>query len=219
MSLKPDPLGRQALRYFAMVNASVSHELKNVLAILNEQAGLLEDLSTMAEGGQPLDPDRIRRLATNMQGQIGRGDDIVKRMNRFAHSADSDRASVDLNQLVILVVELFGRIATNRGVEVVVQPAASAITVNTDPFSLETLLGTMLYRLTDAAPGIDRLEIRLTATTDTAQIRLRQLDHQPVTALLASDTLKVLLAALQATAVFHQDNGELCIMLPGDIDV
>ena len=88
MSLPTDPIGQQELHYFGMVSASVSHELKNVLAILNENAGLLQDFAAMAEQGLPLDPDRIRRLAATMLGQIDRGDAIINRMNRFAHSAD-----------------------------------------------------------------------------------------------------------------------------------
>ncbi|NNG12708.1 MAG: sensor histidine kinase, partial [Halobacteria archaeon] len=39
----------QELRYFGKVTASISHELKNVLAILNEHTGLLQDLTAMAE--------------------------------------------------------------------------------------------------------------------------------------------------------------------------
>ena len=35
------------LRFFGMMTASVSHEIKNVLAIINENAGLMSDLTQM----------------------------------------------------------------------------------------------------------------------------------------------------------------------------
>jgi len=52
--------GENALKFFGKMTASISHELKNVLAIINENAGLLEDLCAMAEKGRPVDPVRIK---------------------------------------------------------------------------------------------------------------------------------------------------------------
>ena len=51
MTSASDGIGRLQLRYFGQVSASISHELKNVLAILNENAGLLQDYAAMAEQG------------------------------------------------------------------------------------------------------------------------------------------------------------------------
>lgn len=48
---------------------TVSHELKNVLAIVNENAGLLDDLLLLAAKGKPLNPERLQRLAVNIHGQ------------------------------------------------------------------------------------------------------------------------------------------------------
>jgi hypothetical protein len=42
------------------MTASISHEIKNVMAIINESAGLLEDYSLMAEKGMPIDPERLK---------------------------------------------------------------------------------------------------------------------------------------------------------------
>ena len=40
------------LQFFGAVGAPISHEMKNVLAILNESAGLLGDFSRMAATGR-----------------------------------------------------------------------------------------------------------------------------------------------------------------------
>jgi hypothetical protein len=45
--------GYDSLAFFGKVNASISHELKNVMAIISETTGLLGDLSEMARGGTP----------------------------------------------------------------------------------------------------------------------------------------------------------------------
>jgi signal transduction histidine kinase len=220
MSSAPDRTEQRQLRYFGKVTASVSHELKNVLAILNEQAGLLQDFAVMAERGQPLDAERIRRLSATMLGQIRRGDAIVKRMNRFAHSADQDRATVDLGALATMVVEMFGRTAATRGVTVELKTAGIAVSLSTHPFALETLLGSLLDRLTAAVPGIGTLGIQLHSLAAAAQIRMSGLAEHAgaVTGVLESEDVRSLLAALRASAGFSRESGELFITLPGDID-
>ena len=70
------------------MSASISHEIKNALAIINESAGLLEDFSLLAEKGRPIDPERLKLLAQSVLKQVQRADGLVKKMNRFAHSAD-----------------------------------------------------------------------------------------------------------------------------------
>lgn len=219
MSPSPDQSGQEELHYFGKVSASVSHELKNVLAILNENAGLLQDFAAMSEQGQPLDPERIRRLATTMLDQISRGDEIIKRMNRFAHSADDKHATVELGELMTMVVELFGRTATNRGIKVEVKAAVEAVNIYTDPFALETLLGGLLYRITELAPDANQLTLELGSQVDGTQLKLAGLAEQAhiINSILGSDEIKALLATVNGSAYFNQQNGELIITLNGAI--
>lgn len=219
MSPGRDHIGEQELQYFGKVSASVSHELKNVLAILNENAGLLQDFAAMTAQGQALDPERIQRLAGTMLEQINRGDEIIKRMNRFAHSADNNRATVDVNELVTLVVELFGRTATNRGVKVEVKAPPTTVNINTDPFALETLLGNLLYRITEAVPDIRLLNLELGSQDDESQIRLTGLaEHTDIINIVETGEIKALLATLDGNADLDQKNSELIITLPSVIE-
>jgi C4-dicarboxylate-specific signal transduction histidine kinase len=208
---------REQLSYFASVSASISHELSNVLAVLNEDAGLLQDLAAMAAQGRPLDPQQIGRLAATMLKQVRRGDDIVKRMNRFAHSVDREQAPVDLGALAGLVADLFGRSAAMRGVTIEVHGSAAPITLNTQPFVLETLLGKLLDRLSAGLADGGVLRIGLHAQDLSAQIRMA--GAAPHSAALAglpgAADVAALLALLQANALFEPDSGELVITLPG----
>ena len=95
--------------------ASVSHEIKNVLAIINENAGLLQDMLGMHEKGMPLSPERLSRLAQSIARQVSRGDGIVKGMNRFAHSADDAKEKVDVGALVQFMTRLAGRLIGMQG--------------------------------------------------------------------------------------------------------
>ena len=51
MDQKPENTSEMGLQFFGRMSASISHEIKNVLAIINENAGLLEDFSLMADRG------------------------------------------------------------------------------------------------------------------------------------------------------------------------
>lgn len=210
----------QQLQYFGQVSASVSHELKNVLAILGEHAGLLQDLAGMAKQGQHLDVERIGRLAGAMLAQIGRGDAIIKRMNRFAHSVDRERARVDLAGLVGLVAELFGRTASTRGVTIEVQAATQPVSMVTCPFALQTLLGALLDRFSAALPAGATLRIELAAPATAAQLRLAAPGAPPAAAegVLEADAVKALLAALRASAGSSPETAALVITLPDNID-
>jgi C4-dicarboxylate-specific signal transduction histidine kinase len=218
MSVPSEDVGQKELHYFGKVSASISHELKNVLAILNENAGLLQDFAAMAEQGQPLDPERIRRLAATMLEQIQRGDVILKRMNRFAHSADENRATVNLNELVTMVVELFQRTAVSQGVKVDVKTSAAAMTIKTDPFALETLLGSLLYQVTENAADIGSLRLELESVGDESQIKFSGLTNyiDQIMTILDSKDINALLSTLQARVSINQQN-DLVITLPGSI--
>ena len=64
MSERGAPRERQDdIAFFGAVTAGLSHELKNVLATINELSGLQDDLQLLARRGRPLD-DRLpaRRL-------------------------------------------------------------------------------------------------------------------------------------------------------------
>jgi C4-dicarboxylate-specific signal transduction histidine kinase len=140
MGYKPEIITETGLQFFGRISASISHELKNVLAIVNENAGLLEDLTLMADRGQPIDPARLKKMAEMVQKQIGRADEILKKMNRFAHSIDETAAEVDLNQTIELVRALTARFAAMRNVSVDLQLPASSLTIPTAPFFLMNLL-------------------------------------------------------------------------------
>lgn len=98
--------GYDSLAFFGKVNASISHELKNVMAIISETAGLLGDLSEMAQGGEPIDPDMLASSTDSIIEEIQRGFTTIRQMNRFAHSVDTPVLSVDLMDILDLVRNL-----------------------------------------------------------------------------------------------------------------
>lgn len=122
------------IRFFGSTTASVSHEFKNCLAIMNESAGLLQDLVMLSQKGKPLDPTRIDRIAAQISGQIKRADGIVKNLNSFAHSTDVPEKSVDMGETLSLVIALAQRSAANQGVSIEFVLPQEKIVFVTHPF-------------------------------------------------------------------------------------
>lgn len=131
--------GRQDLQFFGRVSASVSHEIKNVFAVINEAAGLIEDFTLLAERGMPLQPERLKSAANSIQGQIRRGDGIVKNMNAFAHSTDEPVREVDLVETLSLTVALTSRLADMHQIRLTMGDC-EPVSVQANPFDLMQLL-------------------------------------------------------------------------------
>ena len=121
--------------FFGRMTASISHEIKNTLAIVNENAGLLGDLALLMDKGRPLSSERLTTLAGNIRRQVQRADDIIRRLNRFAHSAHEPAASVDLGEVLTFTAALAERLATMKGIGLTVA-AGGAVTVEVGPFLL-----------------------------------------------------------------------------------
>jgi hypothetical protein len=110
------------------------------MAVINEQAGLLEDLVGMARKGRELELDRLTRLADSVKTQIALADGIIKNMNRFAHSVDIFRQTSDLNELLSLAGNLSNRMAERGAVRLEILPADSPVRVITSPFLVLNLI-------------------------------------------------------------------------------
>ena len=134
-----DP-AREGLVYFSRMAASISHEMKNVLAVISEIAGLFGDLGLAAQKGRVLDPAQLTRLSSKMAEQIQRADVIAKRLNRFAHSADEPLKEVNLWEELDFFCALSFRFVERRGFRLGLSPVQEPIACATDPFGLLLVL-------------------------------------------------------------------------------
>jgi len=135
-----DSVAETGLKFFGTVSASISHEIKNRMAVVNEQAGLLKDLVHLAGQGGEMNLDRLMRLAESLKNQVDLTDGIIKNMNRFAHSVDSFQCQSDLGEVLSLTASLAKRTADNRGVRIELQVGEPAPSIFTAPFLLMNLI-------------------------------------------------------------------------------
>jgi C4-dicarboxylate-specific signal transduction histidine kinase len=96
------------LAFMGKVNASISHELKNIMAIISETSGLMNDIIEMAEKGKKIELETIKDCCKDIEEEIGRGFMTIKQMNRFAHSVDEPVKNVELDETLDLMINLAG---------------------------------------------------------------------------------------------------------------
>jgi hypothetical protein len=129
--------------------AGLSHELKNVLAIIGESAGLVEDL-TGEEGDE-----RIRRALAAIDRQLGRAERLVTRLNRFAHAFDDPAASLPVGRILEMALFLTERAARTRniGIEVDLPRERAAVPLGPQALRLVFAVATVLeMALADSPP-------------------------------------------------------------------
>ena len=103
------------IAFFGRITAGVTHELKNVLAIINEASGLMQDLMTLSKE-TPAYHDRFQKALTSIKGQIQRGQNLIAKLNQFAHTPDVNIRAVDLFDAAGHLVALSQRFAALKNV-------------------------------------------------------------------------------------------------------
>lgn len=215
MRTENDPVGEAGLRFFGKISATVSHEIKNGLAVINENAGLLQDLLLMAERGRPLDPARVKSIAERVLDRVARADLVVRNLNRFAHQVDEPAAAVDLLETLTLMAALTGRLTANRGKSLRIVPPEPAVRVTTDPFALLNLCWCCMEAAMEAAPERPELTVHIQARPGGAEIRIGGIDDLDAFSRTFQGGVGPLLAGhLQAEAGTDPGGREVVLKLP-----
>ena len=213
-------IGKEGLQFFGKMSASITHEIKNVLAIINENAGLLEDFTLMAEKGRPIEMERFKTVAGKIKNQVRRADGIVKNLSRFAHSADAFTEEIDLNEVLKFVVSLSGRLADMQGIALEQMHADRPVMVTTTPFCLQNLLCLCLDFAMEVTGTEKNIHLSAEKMENGAQIRfshLRDMEKIPGDR-FPTQKEKALMGAIGARLSIDPGGGELRLMLRGDIE-
>jgi C4-dicarboxylate-specific signal transduction histidine kinase len=215
MTENPQILACEGIRFFGEMSASISHEIKNVMAIINENAGLLEDMIRMSQEGIPLSTQRLAGLAQSIIRQVARGDRIVKRMNRFSHSADHLSETVDVGELLHFILELASRLIAMRGEAPVIETPPTPVTLVTNRFFLENLIWACLCRAMDARTPGRPVSIIADNIEDSPRIRFSGLaaDALAGNPAFPSPREAVLARCLGARLAVDREHGEIGLIL------
>lgn len=117
--------------FFGRMTADLTHEIKNILAIIQESAGLMEDITAISPPAEKRFQEKFNNALRAIRAQLQRGMELTTLFNRFAHIPDSSRAEIDLVDAVRNMHDLAGRFARMKCVEL------AAVNIGADPVRLE----------------------------------------------------------------------------------
>ena len=139
---------------FGKLTASATHEFQNVLAIIKESAGLMEDVLafTPMENADILE-ERLGMPLSTVKKQVVRGVELVSCLNGFAHTTDQSRMKVDVVVLSKRLILLTRRLAANVGMDLVFEEHDTPIYLTVDAMQLQLCMSSVLEALFSVLPS------------------------------------------------------------------
>jgi len=153
-------INMEGLKFSGRVNASISHELKNILAIISETVGFSNDLTDLAKQGEDLKLSLLENCNNSIAEDVQRGFATIKQMNRFAHSVDVPIKEIDIVETLELTVKLSGYLSFASKVQI--QDSDKEIgSILTCPFLLQNLIYKILIFTYESVGPDGDIHIRL----------------------------------------------------------
>jgi len=97
--------------FFGKITAGITHEMKNVLAIIRESSGLMGDIISISPEAVIKYQEKIQTSLVRIKDQIERGVNLTDRLNKFAHSTDETLSKIDLQETIEQLISLAQRFA------------------------------------------------------------------------------------------------------------
>lgn len=204
------------VQVFSKITAAISHELKNTLSIINENAGLLNDLALLAEqsGGLPL--ARVQTITGKITNQVERSNRILKNVNRFAHSGDNKIAHADLHETLSLMVALTDRQAAMKNITITID-CPDDITLYTYLIGLESLIYLTLLTISDNISEGTSLAVRASTKGSNIILRFDTPEQTELSPAFYPDANQQILVELVKASCQWQDN-QLLLSFPAKIE-
>ncbi len=220
MSCGEETISKIGIQFFGKISASISHEIKNCLAIINENAGLMDDYTVMAEKGMPIDPEKIKNLAGKITTQIQRANEIIKNMNKFGHSADEFVKKTDIGEITELVTAISRRFAAMRNITLEFRNPEKTIQINTNPFFLESLIFLCLNVAMDAVGDTKKISLIAEQNENGAAIRFTRLAQlgESLKKRFSGEDENTLISLLKAEIATNKAGDEIILNLPKNIN-
>jgi two-component system NtrC family sensor kinase len=150
--------------------AGVAHEINNPLAIIAEQAGLIEDLLDPQFAKEP-DPARLRRHLRAIREAVFRARDVTHKLLAFVRRSEVYPSRHDVRELVEgAVAGLLEREMRVANIEVVRRYADALPPVLVDGGQIEQVIVNLVTNAIDAMPRGGRLT--LATSSDGACVRV-----------------------------------------------
>ena len=118
--------------------AGIAHEINNPLAIINEKAGLIQDLFLIKE--QYKEDRKLQGLIASIVSSVGRCSVITRRLLSFARQSDSNITRINLKNIVTEVLSFLGKEPEYRSITIGIEIEDGLDDIVTDKGKLQQVL-------------------------------------------------------------------------------
>jgi signal transduction histidine kinase len=213
----------RGFEFWGTITASLSHEMNNVFAIINELSGLLEDYSLASDRGKSIYPDKVKAATRRISEQVSRGRGLVRQLNRLAHTVDRERSPIDFNEDVETVATLCARLATLRRIGIETRLPDASPQLEGSAFDVQHMVFRCIDMAFEAGGQGDVVEIEVKPRDDGARLGVtNRMAVASVDELKAKrDSLAALVARMNGTVEAAIETGRplgLAVSLPHSLN-
>ena len=213
MSERPDAAG-----FIARMAAGTTHEFRNILAIVGESAGLIQDVVQASGSAGVVSGESVLRAVRRIEKQVARGADLVSALNGLAHALDHESELLDLAEQARHAAVLCRHWLASADRRVTVS-AEAVLQVQANRLQLCQVLAAAIECAAPIAPAGSELLVSIALHHDRAALRLRCESARAVAAPLAGtaewDRLAGAAAAIGASVEAAEGGREVVVLFPG----
>jgi signal transduction histidine kinase len=128
------------LLFMGKITGSITHDLNNVLATIEMNSALIQDIFSLSPDSLFTKQERIPRAFRTIDNQVNRGVELTNRLNSFAHIVDEVETNVDLNEMTRQIAFLSERFARLKQVDLKVVTHNQPLLLIQQPFKIQMAL-------------------------------------------------------------------------------
>lgn len=206
------------LVFMGRVVASYSHEIKNVLAIINETTGLMHDLLTLKKEDLAEQSERFTKSLKDIGDHVQRGQQLSTFLNTLAHAPDKEVTGIELTNSMQTVFALCNRLVRNKSLHLTFHPGQTPLPITTKPVEcMHCIFCALEWAMAHSQPGTV-IVFHPQAEKEGVRIEVTGWTEQPETDEdEAFQQLQRLVTTLQGTCTVG--GAALVITLPKQIEV
>lgn len=174
-----DRVRDESLAIIGKVTAGQSHDVANVLSIINELAGLQQDVLLSADHGHDARLAKLKETCEKIQRQVERGKWINRSINMFAHSMDTPLAVFDVKELICRIVFLAERWARLQKVELIAELPGETTALENSPLLFQCAAFVCIDAALSAAADTRRVSVGYSVTGEGAEVVVTSADPVP----------------------------------------
>ena len=120
--------------YFEKIISTLSHDTINAFSVINEMAGLQQDILEDPTEGAAIDAEELAAICVKIRAHVQRGKTAIRGINWITHRADQPEAMTDINETIEKISEITNMWLDTRRAKLAFTPLKAAIGIQTKPF-------------------------------------------------------------------------------------